>query len=100
MTEVFAWGYVASITQRPSGHLLSGYIDGHEFEFIADAPQQAENAFARAARRAWLRRKFRVLRGLPARELEQASSADIYHDVCLRALMVAILAALVKRLRR
>jgi hypothetical protein len=100
MTEVFAWGYRAWMTQRPSGYFLSGYIDGHEFECLVDTPQRAERAFARAARHAWLRRKFRVLRGLPARGLEQTSSADRYHDVCFRALMVVILAALVKRLRR
>lgn len=52
-TEVFSWGYVAWLTQRPSGYSRSGYIDGHEFEITADTPQEAERAFARAARRSW-----------------------------------------------
>lgn len=69
------------IDQRPSGYSLSGHIDGHEFEIVTDTPQRAERAFTRAARRAWLRRKLPVLRGLPARELEPVSAADTYHDV-------------------
>ncbi|MFB9125730.1 hypothetical protein E2553_36060 [Paraburkholderia dipogonis] len=91
MTEVFAYGYVAWLTQRPTGFSLSGYIDGVEFDVIAQAPQQAERLFSRAARRAWLRRKFmRILRRkYPAREM--VSSADVYYDVTvLLAIRVAI----------
>ncbi|MBB5417063.1 hypothetical protein HDG42_003104 [Paraburkholderia sp. JPY171] len=99
-TEFFSWGYVAWVTQRPSGYLLWGYIDGCEFDIVADSPQKAESAFARVARRAWLRRKFRVLRGLPARELQQVSTADRYYDVSLRTILVAALVALAKRVLR
>lgn len=83
-TEVFAWGYVAWLTQRPSGYSLSGYIDGHEFEITTDTSREAERAFARAARRAWARRKLRVIRGLPAREEEPVDTADTYHEVSFR----------------
>lgn len=99
-TEVFSWGYIAWVTQRPSGYLLSGYIDGREFDIVADTPQKAERLFARAARWAWLRRKFRVFRGLPARELEQVSTADRYYDVSLRTALVGTLVAIVERVLR
>jgi hypothetical protein len=99
-TEVFSWGYIAWVTQRPSGYLLSGYIDGREFDIVADTPQKAGRLFARAARWAWLRRKFRVFRGLPARELEHVSTADRYYDVSLRTALVGALVAIGGRLLR
>jgi hypothetical protein len=97
-TEVFAWGYTGWMTQRPSGFLLSAYIDGNEFEIIADTAQQAERPFIRAARCAWLRRKIRISRGLPARDREPASSADTYHEVSLKVVVVAVIKGLTTRL--
>ena len=100
MTQVFAWGYVGWMTQRASGYSLSGYIDGREFDIITDLLQEAERAFARAARSAWLRRKVRVLRGLPARESPPMNSLDIYHEVSLRTIFVAVVATLWSRVFR
>ena len=99
-TEVFSWGYVAWLTQPPSGYSLSRYIDGQEFEITPDTPQEAERAFARAARRAWARRNFWVFRGLPAHEGEPVGAADTYHDVTIRSVVVAIMKALATRVRR
>ena len=100
MTQVFAWGYVAWMTQRPSGYSLSGYIDGREFDVVTDMPQQAERAFVRAARSAWLRRKLRRLRRLPARESPPANTLDTYHDVTLRMIFVAAVTELWHRVFR
>jgi hypothetical protein len=94
VTQVFAWGYVGWMTQRSSGFSLSGYIDGREFDVVTDLPQGAERAFARAARSAWLRRKVRGLRGLPARESLPVSTLDTYHEVSLKEIFVAILTKL------
>ena len=100
MTQVFAWGYVAWMTQRPSGYSLSGYIDGLEFDVVTDLPQEAERAFVRAARSAWLRRKVRVLRGLPARESAPINALDTYHEISLRMIFVAVVTALWNRVFR
>jgi hypothetical protein len=100
VTQVFAWGYVGWMTQRASGYSLSGYIDGREFDIVTDLPQDAEREFARAARSAWLRRKVRVLRGLPARESPPINSLDTYHEVSLRMIFVAVMTALWSRVFR
>jgi hypothetical protein len=100
VTEVFAWGYKAWMTQQPSGYSLSGYIDGQEFGIVTELPQQAERAFVRAARSAWLRRKLRGFRGLPAREFPPINSLDTYHEVSLRMIFVAIVTALWSRIFR
>jgi hypothetical protein len=100
MTNVFAWGYVGWMTQRPSGYSLSGYIDSREFDVVTDLPQEAERAFARAARSAWLRRKLRGLRGLPARESPPVNSLDTYHEVPLRMIFVAVVNVLWSRIFR
>jgi len=100
VTQVFAWGYVGWMTQRPSGFSLSGYIDGREFDVVSDLPQEAERAFARAARSAWLRRKVRRLRGLPARESSPINSLDTYHETSLREIFVAVVTALWNRVFR
>ena len=100
MTQVFAWGYVGWMTQRPSGFSLSGYIDGREFDVVTDLPQEAERAFARAARSAWLRRKLRGLRGLPPRESQPVNSLDTYHEISLREIFVAVVTALWSRVFR
>ena len=101
MTDVFAWGYVAWMTQRPSGqYSLSGYIDGREFDVVTDLPQEAERVFARAARSAWLRRKVRVLRGLPARESSPVNSLDTYHEISPRMFFAAVVTALWSRVFR
>ena len=100
MTQVFAWGYVGWMTQRASGYSLSGYIDGREFDVVTDLPQEAERAFARAARSAWLHRKLRGLRGLPARESPPMNSQDTYHEVSLRMAFVAVVTALWSRVFR
>jgi hypothetical protein len=97
VTQVFAWGYVAWMTQRPSGYSLSGYIDGQEFDIVTDLPQEAESAFARAARSAWLHRK---LRRLPARESPPINSLDTYHEVSLRMIVVAVVTELWSRVFR
>ena len=100
MTQVFAWGYVGWMTQRPSGFSLSGYIDGREFDVVTDLPQEAERAFSRAARSAWLRRRLRVLRGLPARESPPINSLDTYYDISLRTIFVTVVTALWSRVCR
>ena len=100
MTQVFAWGYVGWMTQQPSGYSLSGYIEGREFDIVTDLPQEAERAFARAARSAWLRRKVRVLRGLPAREAPPINSLDTYYKISLRMIFVAVVTALWSRVFR
>ena len=100
MTQVFAWGYVAWMTQRPSGYSLSGYIDGLEFDVVTDLPQEAERVFARVARSARLRRKLRGLAGLPARESPPVSTLDTYHEVSLREIFVAVTTALWSRVIR
>jgi hypothetical protein len=99
-TEIFSCGYTAWRTQRPNGYEVSGYLDGREFDVITESPERAERAFRRAARRAWLRRKLRTLRGLPARELAPLSSADTYHDVSLGLIFRALLSGIAKRMRR
>jgi hypothetical protein len=100
VTQVFAWGYVGWMTQRPSGFSLSGYIDGREFDVVTDLPQEAERAFARAARSAWLRRKVRGLRGLPARESPPIGPLDTYDEITLRMIFVAVVTALWSRVFR
>jgi hypothetical protein len=100
MTNVFAWGYDAWLTQRSGKFSLSGYIDGQQFEVVTDLPQEAERAFARAARSAWLRRKVRGLRALPARESPPINSLDTYHEVPLRMLFVAVVNVLWSRIFR
>jgi hypothetical protein len=100
VTQVFAWGYVAWMTQRPSGYSLSGYIDGREFDVVMDLPQEAERAFARAARSAWLRRKLRTFRGLSARESPPISTLDTYHEISLRMIFVAVVTKLWSRIFR
>jgi hypothetical protein len=100
VTQIFAWGYVAWMTQRPSGYSLSGYIDGREFDIVTDMPQEAEREFVRAARSAWLRRKLRGLRGLPARESPPISSLDTYHEVSLRMIFVVVVTKLWSRVFR
>jgi hypothetical protein len=100
VTQVFAWGYVGWMTQTAPGYSLSGYIDGREFDVVTDLPQEAEKAFVRAARSAWLRRKFRRLRGLPARESPPINSLDTYHEVSLREIFVAVVTALWSRVFR
>jgi hypothetical protein len=79
---------------------LSGYIDGREFDIVTDMPQEAERAFVGAARSAWLRRKLRRLRGLPARESPPINSLDTYHEVSLRMIFVAIATELWSRVFR
>jgi hypothetical protein len=101
LTHVFAWGYEAWMTQRPSGqYSLSGYIDGREFDVATDLPQEAERAFARAARSAWLRRKVRGLRALPARESPPISTLDTYHEISPRMIFAAVVTALWNRVFR
>ncbi|SDH58942.1 hypothetical protein SAMN05216466_11185 [Paraburkholderia phenazinium] len=100
MTQVFAWGYVGWMTQRASGYSLSGYIDGRDFDVVTDLPQEAEREFTHAARSAWLRRKVRVLRGLPARESQPVNSLDTYHEISLREIFVAVVTALWSRVFR
>jgi hypothetical protein len=100
VTQVFAWGYKAWMTQRSGKFSLSGYIDGLEFDIVTDLPQEAERAFVRAARSAWLRRKSRRLRGLPARESPPINSLDTYHEVSLREIFVAVVTALWSRVFR
>jgi hypothetical protein len=100
VTQVFAWGYVGWMTQRASGYSLSGYIDGREFDVVTDLPQEAERAFARAARSAWLRRKVRVLQDLPARGSPPINSLDTYHEVSLRMIFMAVVTALWSRVFR
>jgi hypothetical protein len=97
VTQVFAWGYVAWMTQRSGKYSLSGYIDGREFDIVTDLPQEAERAFARGARSAWLRRKFRVLRGLPARESPPINTLDTYYEISFRIIVVAVVTELWRR---
>lgn len=101
MTQVFAWGYVGWMTQQPSGgYFLSGYIDGQEFDTVTDLPQEAERAFTRAARSAWLRRTLRTLRSLPAREFPPINSSDTYHEISAKEIFVASVIALRRRVFR
>ena len=100
MTQVFAWGYVGWMTQQSGKYSLSGYIDGREFAIVTDLPQEAERAFARAARWAWLRRKLRRLRGLPARESPPINSLDTYYEISLRMIFVAVVTTLWSRIFR
>ena len=100
MTQVFAWGYVGWMTQQSGKYSLSGYIDGREFDIVTDMPQEAERAFARAARSAWLRRKLRRLRGLPARESPPINSLDTYYEVSFREIFVAVVTELWRRVFR
>ena len=100
MTQVFAWGFVGWMTQQSGKYSLSGYIDGREFDIVTDMPQEAERAFARAARSAWFRRKLRRLRGLPARESPPINSLDTYYEVTLRMIFVAVVTELWRRVFR
>jgi hypothetical protein len=100
LTQIFAWGYKAWMTQRSGKYSLSGYIDGREFDIVTDLPQEAERAFVRAARSAWLRRKLRRFRGLPAREYPPVNSLDTYHEVALRMIFVAVVTGLWSRVFR
>ncbi|RQG99136.1 hypothetical protein [Paraburkholderia dinghuensis] len=95
-TELVSWGYTAWLTQRPIGYELSGYVEGREFAVVADTPEHAEREFSRAARRAWLRRKLRRIRGLPVREMPPVSTADTYHEISLVELIVAVAGALLR----
>jgi len=99
-TEIFSWGYTAWRTQRPGGYEVSGYVDGHKFDVVMETREGAERAFCRAARRAWLRRKVRVMQGLVARESAPLSPADTYHDASLKVILVATLNEIGKRIRR
>lgn len=99
MTEIFAWGYTAYMTQNSEGFELSGYIDGKLFDIVARTTQQAEKSFARAARRAWLRRKIGRVGWRPCREHEPMCMADTYHDVSVATLVFALLKVLVGRVR-
>lgn len=96
-TEIFAWGYTAWLTQRPSGYELSGYIDGRDFYVFADTPRDVEKAFYRAARRAWLRRSLRVLRGLPAHDSRPVGAADTYHEITIATVVLAIVTRLFRK---
>ena len=100
MTQIFAWGYEAWLTQQSGKYSLSGYIDGRQFDIVTDLPQEAEKAFASAARSAWLRRKVRGLRGLPARGSQPISGLDTYHEISLRMIFVAVVTALWTRVFR
>jgi hypothetical protein len=99
-THVFAWGYVAWMTQQSGKYSLSGYIDGREFDIVTDLPQEAERAFARAARSALLHRKLRRLRGLPARESPPVNTLNTYYEISLRMFFVAVVTALWSRVFR
>ena len=88
------------MTKQTAGYSLSGYIDGQEFDIVTDLPQEAERAFARAARSAWLRRKLRRLRGLPARESPPINTLDTYHEISLGMIFVAVVTALCSRVFR
>lgn len=100
LTHVFAWGYEAWMTQQSGKYSLLGYIDGRVFDVVTDLPHEAETAFARAARSAWLLRRARVLRGLPARKSPAINSLDTYHDASLRIICVAVLTLLWRRIFR
>lgn len=88
------------MTQQSGKYSLSGYIDGRVFEVVTDLPREAETAFARAACSAWLHRRARVLRGLPAQEFPAVNSLDAYHEVPLRMICVAALTLLWSRMFR
>lgn len=94
LTQIFAWGYIAWMTQQSGKYSLSGYIDGLEFDSVTDLPEEAERAFVRAARAAWLRRKLRRLRGRPARESPPINSLDNYHEISLIEIFVAVVTKL------
>lgn len=100
MTEIFAWGYTAHMTQRPEGFELSGYIDGQFLDIVARTTQQAEKSFARAARRAWLRRKIGRRGWRLRRDHEPVCMADTYHDVSVASLLFALLKVVADRARR
>jgi hypothetical protein len=99
-TQIFAWGYVAWMTHQPSGYSLSGYIDGRKIDIVMDMPQEAERTFAQAARSAWLSRKFRVIRGLPAREFPPINSLDNYYGISLRVIVASVMTELRRRIFR
>lgn len=82
-TEVFCWGYTAWRTRRVGGYEVSGFIDGRECTVVSESAEAAESIFCRAARRAWLRRKVRVVLGLPGRTTLRVSSAASYYPVSL-----------------
>lgn len=88
------------MTQQSAKYSLSGYIDGRVFDVVTDLPHEAETAFARAACSAWLRRRVRVLQGLPARKSLPVNSQDTYHDVPLRMICMAVLTLLWSRIFR
>jgi hypothetical protein len=88
------------MTQQFGKYSLSGYIDGRVFNVVTDLPQEAETAFARAACSAWLLRRVRVLRGLPARESPAINSLDTYREAPLRMICVAVLTMLWSRIFR
>jgi hypothetical protein len=100
LTQIFAWGYKAWMTQRSGKYSLSGYIDGREFDIVTDLPQEAERAFVCAARSAWLRRKLRRLRGLPARVSAPINTLDTYYEISLREVSVAAVTELWSRVFR
>ena len=88
------------MTQQSGKYSLLGYIDGQEYDIVTDLPQEAERAFARAARSAWSRRKLRRLQGLPARESPPVGVLDTYHEVSLRMIFVAVVTGLWGRVFR
>lgn len=98
MTEIFSWGYIGWLTRRTEGYELSGYLDGELFSVIAVTPKQATRMFSRAARRAYLRRQTRVLRGLPARKAEPLSSADVHYEVAFGMVAVGLIRAATRRI--
>jgi hypothetical protein len=100
LAHVFAWGYEAWMTRQSGRYTLSGYIDGRVFAVVTDLPHDAETAFARAACSAWLRRRLRVLRGLPAQESPTIHPLDTCHETPLRMIGVAVLTLLWSRLFR
>lgn len=98
MTEIFSWGYIGWLTRRTEGYELSGYFDGEEFSVIAVTPAQATRMFSRAARRAYLRRRIRVLQGLPARKAEAVSSADVHYEIAFGMVAVRLVQAAMRRI--
>lgn len=89
-TEVFCWGYTAWRSQRHAGYEVCGFIDGREFHAVRETADAAERAFCRAAWRAWLLGKARVLCGLQRRSTAPISSADTYYNVRV-AMIVSVL---------
>lgn len=96
-TEVFSWGFTGWLTHRCAHYEVYGFIDGCRFFTTGDTPGACEATFARAARRAWLRRKLRALRGLPPRQSSPIDAADTYHEIRIGAIFLAIAVTLFRR---